>query len=250
MKILFEETTRKGTKGTLYLENNTLKLKLTRGKKQTILSDEQVWKYYHNKGLKIPEVESIKFSFANELLNQKRNNLISKKMKDTINLHLEEVLKKLKFKFVFQKTIGAIEKYQFNKSNSTYGVQMEYNNQTDSYLYFIMLQSEETMSYYPIVVFDNEYDVIEYLEDIDKWKEFFVPTKENIPLAFGLKSYDKMYRRGNIVIDKNFKLICRINSENRCVPIARGFESIVNVLYTVEDENTWNRKSNRSESNA
>lgn len=248
MKILFKETTRKGTTGILYLEDNTLKLKLTRGKKQTILSDEQVWKYYHSKGLKIPEVESIKFSCANELLEKKRN-LVDNDKKETINLYLEEVLKKLKFKFIFQKTIGTIEKYQFNKTNSTYGLLMEYNNQNDSYLYFIMLQSEETYSYYPVIVFDNEYDTIEYLESITNWKEYFVPTKENVPLAFGLKSYDKMYRRGYIVIDKNFKLICRINSENKCIPIARGFESITNVLFTVEDENSWNRRSHRSESN-
>lgn len=243
MKILFKETTKKGTTGILYLEDDTLKLKLTRGKKQTILSDEKAWQYYHRKELKVPEVEAIKFNFAKELLEKKRNILSNDNIKETINAHLEELLKKLKFKFSFQKTIGAIEKYQFNKSNSTYGLLMEYNNQTNSYQYFIMLQNKETFNYYPVEVFDNEYDVIEYLEGITNWKQEFIPTKENIPFAFRLKEYDKMYRRGNIVIDKNFKLICRINSENKCVPIGRGFLSISNILFAVEDDNSWNRKA-------
>lgn len=244
MKILFKETTKKGTTGILYLEDNTLNLQLTRGKKQTILSDEQVWKYYHKKELKIPEVEAIKFSSARELLEKKRNKLLgSDNIHETINNHLEVLLKKLKFKFSFQKTIGVIEKYQFTKSNSTYAVQMEYNNQTDNYQYFILLQNKESFSYYPIEVFDNEYDTIEYLENISDWKQEFIPTKKNIPFAFKLKTYDKMYRRGNIVIDKNFKLICRINSENKCVPIGRGLTSITNILFAVEDDNSWNRKA-------
>ena len=243
MKILFKETTKQGTTGTLYLEDNTLKLKLVRGNKKVILSDEQAWKYYHRKELKVPEVEAIKFNFAKELLEQKRNILSNDNIKETINNHLEELLKKLKFKFSFQKTIGAIEKYQFVKSNSTYALLMEYNNQTDSYQYFIMLQNKESFNYYPIEVFDNEYDTIEYLEGITDWKQEFIPTKENIPFAFRLKKYDKMYRRGNIVIDKNFKLICRINSENKCIPIGRGFLSIANILFAVEDDNSWNRKA-------
>lgn len=243
MKILFKETTKKGTTGILYIEDNTLKLQLTNGKKQTILSDEQVWKYYHRKELKIPEVEVIKFSSARELLEKKRTKLLSDNIHETINNHLEELLKKLKFKFSFQRTIGVIEKYLFTKSNSTYAFQMEYNNQTDSYQYFILLQNKETLSYYPVIMFDNEYDTIEYLEDIKDWKQEFIPTKENIPFAFRLKSYDKMYRRGNIVIDKNFKLICRINSENKCVPIGRGLLSISNILFAVDSDNSWDRKA-------
>lgn len=242
MKVLYTEVSSKGIKRVLFLEDNTLKLKISKGKRYNVLSDERVWIYYNGLNLKVTEVENIRFICANSILENKRKESLKNTISnDTVNVHLEELLKKLKFKFILQKTQGAIEKYVFNKSSSTYSLVMEFNNQTEKYKYVIMLQHKDTLNYYPIEVFDNEYDVIEYLENVTNWKEYFTATADNIPIAFGLEEYPKLYKRGNIVIDKRFKLICRLNIEKKCVPIGRGINSIINILYTVDDENSWSR---------
>lgn len=242
MKVLYTEVSSKGVKRILFLEDNELKLKISKGKRYNVLNDERVWIYYNSLNLKISEVESLRFTCANTILeNKRKENLQNQVISETTNAHLEELLKKLKFKFILQKTKGAIEKYVFNKTSSTYSLVMEFNNQTEEYKYIIMLQHKDTLNYYSVEIFDNEYDVIEYLENVSNWKESFTATTDNIPIAFGLTEYPKLYKRGNIVIDKNFKLICRLNTEKKCVPIGRGINSIIDILYTIDDENSWSR---------
>lgn len=245
MKVVYTEISSKGVKRILFVEGNELKLKISKGKRYNVLNDERVWIYYNGLNLKIPEVESIRFICANTILENKRKEHLNNNISDTINVHLEELLKKLKFKFILQKTQGAIEKYVFNKTSSTYSLVMEFNNQTEEYKYIIMLQHKDTLNYYSVELFDNEYDVIEYLESVTNWKENFIATIDNIPVAFGLSEYPKLYKRGNIVIDKNFKLICRLNAEKKCVPIGRGIKSIIDILYNIDDENSWSRIAER-----
>ena len=141
MKVLYTEVSSKGVKRILFLENNELKLRISKGKRYNVLNDEKVWTYYNSLNLKISEVESLRFTCANAILeNKRKENLKNQVISETTNAHLEELLKKLKFKFILQKTKGVIEKYVFNKPNSTYSLVMEFNNQTEEYKYFIMLQ--------------------------------------------------------------------------------------------------------------
>ena len=72
MKVLYTEVSSKGVKRILFLEDNELKLRISKGKRYNVLNDERVWIYYNSLNLKISEVESLRFICANTILENKR----------------------------------------------------------------------------------------------------------------------------------------------------------------------------------
>lgn len=220
MKLsLYSGKNKNGDKTKLYLENDELVLEKHVDGKVHRIKDISAWKFLNNKSIKGAGVEHARMTFANNMLNESREELSKDISVNVVNEELHNVLKSLNFYMLseVEKDDDGFVHYLFERNKSMFQVEVKVRKSDSGIVVgtfgnaydveYILWQEDENDMYETVILTNKESAIIKELKALKEhggWTKPFEMDNVSLSKRYNMKkiSSDLKWLRGKVMYCK------------------------------------------------